>query len=59
MDDQLDDGQQWLRDWNGDYNGEDCQQCGRNRVLLCSNRKRRCEKCNWCPETQQYEAPPW
>jgi hypothetical protein len=49
----------WRMQWNGDYNGEDCEKCGRERVLLCNNGKRRCEKCNWCPETQRYEMPPW
>ena len=40
--------------WNGDYNGEDCENCGRERVMLCSNGKRLCEKCNWCPEDKEY-----
>lgn len=38
----------------GNYNGEDCEKCGRQRVCVCGNGKRRCEKCNWCPEEQRY-----
>lgn len=41
-------------DWSGDYNGESCENCGRERVELCSNGKRRCEKCGWCPEDQMH-----
>lgn len=40
----------------GDYTGEDCEKCGRQRVCRCTNGKRRCEKCNWCPEEQRYET---
>jgi hypothetical protein len=40
----------------GDYdNGETgCPECGRNRLCICENGKHRCEKCNWCPEDNQY-----
>ena len=38
----------------GDYTGEDCENCGRQRVCRCANDKRRCEKCNWCPDEKQY-----
>jgi hypothetical protein len=38
----------------GDYTGEDCERCGRARVCRCPNGKRRCEKCNWCPEDCDY-----
>lgn len=38
----------------GEYTGEDCEKCGRERVCKCENGKRRCEKCNWCPEEQRY-----
>lgn len=41
-------------DWNGDYNGQDCEKCGRNRVMQCSNGKRRCEKCGWSPEEARH-----
>lgn len=40
----------------GDYdNGENgCPHCGRHRLCLCPNGKHRCEKCNWCPELNDY-----
>lgn len=38
----------------GDYDSEDCPNCGRHRLCRCPNGKRRCEKCNWCPEDGQY-----
>ena len=38
----------------GDYTGKDCENCGRERVCYCPNGKRRCEKCNWCPELNEY-----
>lgn len=41
-------------DWNGDYNGEACENCSRERVMICSNGKRRCEKCGWSPEEGEY-----
>ena len=37
----------------GDYVGE-CPNCGRSRLCACPNGKRRCEKCNWCPEDEDY-----
>lgn len=40
--------------WRGQYNGESCEQCGRDRVLRCKNGKRVCEKCCWCPEDEEY-----
>ena len=33
--------------WAGDYDGTECPNCGRLRMLKCSNGQRRCEKCNW------------
>ncbi len=38
----------------GDYDSEDCPKCGRHRLCKCPNGKRRCEKCNWCPEDGDY-----
>lgn len=40
----------------GEYdNGDDgCPHCGRHRLCLCQNGKHRCEKCNWCPELNDY-----
>ncbi|NIP56157.1 MAG: hypothetical protein GWO26_30050 [Phycisphaerae bacterium] len=40
----------------GDYNGEKCPKCGRERVLLCNDKKRRCEKCRWCIEDEIYDG---
>ncbi len=36
----------WVDGWSGNYNGEDC-----------TNGKRLCEKCNWCPELGKYVDP--
>ena len=40
----------------GDYdNGDDgCPNCHRMRLCKCDNGKHRCEKCNWCPEDNNY-----
>lgn len=40
--------------WAADYDGTDCPNCGRARMMLCTNGKRRCEKCNWDPEEKTY-----
>jgi ribosomal protein L37AE/L43A len=37
-------------DWSGDYDGTVCPNCHRERMLKCSNGKRRCEKCNHDPD---------
>lgn len=37
----------------GDYVGE-CPNCKRERLCQCPNGKRRCEKCNWVPEDNDY-----
>lgn len=47
------------RAWSGDYDGTDCPNCGRQRMLLCTNGKRRCEKCNWDPEANTYSDGPY
>lgn len=50
----------WIEDeayrgeWAGDYDGTDCPNCGRMRMLKCNNEKRRCEKCNWDPDAKAY-----
>lgn len=41
----------------GDYVEQDCPNCGRHRLCICTNGKHRCEKCNWCPELETYA--PW
>ena len=40
----------------GEYDNGDagCPHCGRHRLCMCPNGKRRCEKCNWCPELNDY-----
>lgn len=40
----------------GDYaNGDTgCPNCKRSRLCKCPNGKRRCEKCNWSPELNDY-----
>jgi uncharacterized protein (DUF983 family) len=40
--------------WAGDYDGTDCPNCGRARMMLCTNGKRRCEKCNFDPDAKTY-----
>lgn len=44
--------------WIGDYNGEDCANCGRERVMVCDHPDgatvRVCEKCNWSPDLDRY-----
>lgn len=42
--------------WNGDYDGTICPSCNRERMLKCSNGRRRCEKCNWDPDAGDYSA---
>lgn len=45
-------------DWSGDYNGEICSNCGRERVMLLGNRKRVCEKCCWDQDANEYASVP-
>ena len=42
--------------FNGDYTGDVCPECGRERIMLCQDGKRHCEKCYWCIEDQEYEG---
>lgn len=46
------------KEWSllGKYDNGDngCPNCGRHRLILCPNGKHRCEKCNWCPELNEY-----
>jgi hypothetical protein len=39
----------------GDYTGEDCPSCGRERIMRGNDGKRRCEKCAWCIEDCDYD----
>jgi ribosomal protein L37AE/L43A len=41
-------------DWAGDYDGTECPNCGRLRMMMCANGKRRCEKCNYDPDAGRY-----
>lgn len=43
--------QQWRL---GEYVGTPCPNCGRARLCACDNGMHRCEKCNWCPELNDY-----
>lgn len=45
-------------DWAGDYDGTECPNCGRLRMMLCANGKRRCEKCNFDPDAGEYSECP-
>lgn len=42
----------------GDYTGQDCPNCGRQRLMKCMDPKGDdriiCEKCNWEPMTNDY-----
>ena len=40
----------------GDYTGDDCPNCGRQRVMLGDDGKKRCEKCYWCIDDGQYDG---
>jgi hypothetical protein len=40
--------------WHGEYDGTRCPNCERQRMMLCSNGKRRCEKCNYDPDAKNY-----
>lgn len=37
------------------YAGENCKNCGRNRVMNCANGKHVCEKCGWDADANQYD----
>lgn len=45
-------------DWAADYDGTTCPNCGRIRMMKCNNGKRRCEKCNWDPDANEYSQCP-
>lgn len=44
----------------GEYTGEDCPNCGRQRLMRCTDPSGReriiCEKCDWEPATNNYSA---
>ena len=40
----------------GEYTGDSCPNCGRFRVMLGDDNKRRCEKCAWCIEDSGYDG---
>lgn len=49
-----DDPNHWSRQ-GANYNGDDCANCGRQRVLLYEPVARRiCEKCNWDQDANDY-----
>ena len=37
----------------GDYTNQNCTNCGRERVMLGSDGKHRCEKCSWVQEDNE------
>jgi hypothetical protein len=39
----------------GSYTLDRCPNCGRSRVMLGVDNKRRCEKCSWCIEDNEYD----
>lgn len=39
-----------------DYTGENCKNCGRNRVMNCVNGRHVCEKCGWDADKNEYCA---
>lgn len=45
-------------EWDGDYDGTQCPNCHRQRMMLCNNGERRCEKCNWDPDKDEYSDGP-
>lgn len=42
--------------FSGEYTEEECPECGRERVMLCQDGKRHCEKCGWCIEDNEYQG---
>jgi ribosomal protein L37AE/L43A len=36
------------------YDGTDCENCKRERVLIYENGRRICEKCNWDQDSGDY-----
>ncbi len=39
----------------GDYSELKCPRCNRQRVILGTDGKHRCEKCCWCIEDNDYD----
>ncbi len=39
----------------GDYINEDCVNCGRRRVMTGDDGKRRCEKCFYCVDDEDFD----
>lgn len=48
-----DDPDHWSKQ-GADYDGSECRNCGRVRVLKYDNGRRICEKCNWDQATDDY-----
>lgn len=44
--------------WTGNYDGTSCDNCKRERVILCTNEHRVCEKCRWDHNTGAYCVGP-
>jgi ribosomal protein L37AE/L43A len=45
-----------MKEWSKclGYTGTACPNCGRYRLERYKNGKEICEKCQWCPQEQQY-----
>lgn len=39
----------------GDYTSDHCPNCKRQRVMRGDDNLRRCEKCGWCIESNDYD----
>ena len=42
--------------FSGEYTEEECPECTRERIMLCQDGKRHCEKCGWCIEDNGYQG---
>lgn len=40
----------------GDYQDMACPNCSRHRIMMGADGKRRCEKCCWCVEDEEYDG---
>ncbi len=55
MTDDVHDPEHWSHQ-GADYDGTDCKNCGRLRVLAYENGRRICEKCNWDQDGSDYAS---
>ena len=50
---------QRIKEKYGDYHPGPCPNCGRYRLMEGKDGKRRCEKCHWCIEDNDYDLEMW